>query len=74
MSKGKIRLGLIGGGANSFIGPVHRIAAYMGERYQLVGGVFDVDHKDSMEFAEKLELDTSRTYSNIDELIEKESA
>lgn len=74
MSKGKIRLGLIGGGANSFIGPVHRIAAYMGERYQLVGGVFDVDHKASMEFAEKLELDTSRTYSNIDELIEKESA
>lgn len=74
MSKGKIRLGLIGGGANSFIGPVHRIAAYMGERYQLVGGVFDVDFEESKKFAEKLELDISRTYTSIDELIEKESA
>ena len=74
MQKGRIRLGLIGGGPNSFIGPVHRIAAYMGERYQLVGGVFDVDFEASKQFAEKLELDVNRTYANLDEFIEKESA
>lgn len=73
MSKGKIKLGLIGGGANSFIGPVHRIAAYMGEDYSLVGGVFDVDYDNSIAFAEKLELDSSRTYRDIDEFVTKES-
>lgn len=73
MQKGKIRLGLIGGGPNSFIGIVHRIAAYMGEKYTLTGGVFDVDYKSGVEFAEKLELETSRTYPDLDLFIEKES-
>ncbi len=74
MNKGKIKLGLIGGGPNSFIGIVHRIAAYMGEQYQLVGGVFDIDHASGIAFAEKLELDTSRAYESLEVLIEKESA
>ena len=39
----KIKLGLIGGGLSSFIGIVHRVAAYMGENYVLTGGVFDID-------------------------------
>lgn len=74
MSKGKIRLGLVGGGPNSFIGIVHRIAAYMGERYELVGGVFDVDYDAGVDFAKKLELDASRTYADVDTLIESELA
>lgn len=74
MHKGRIKLGLIGGGPNSFIGPVHRIAAYMGERYSLVGGVFDIDYQKSKEFSRKLELDVSRTYENLDVFIEKETA
>ena len=74
MQKGKIKLGLIGGGPNSFIGIVHRIAAYMGERYTLVGGVFDVDFKSGIGFAEKLELPTSRTYPDLDVFIQEELA
>ena len=74
MNKGKIKLGLIGGGPNSFIGIVHRIAAYMGEQYQLVGGVFDIDHVSGIVFAEKLELDTSRAYESLEVFIEKELA
>ena len=74
MKKHKIRLGLIGGGPNSFIGPVHRIAAYMGERYELVGGVFDVDYAAGKTFAEGLELDTSRTYENLEHFIAGELA
>ncbi|RED93394.1 Gfo/Idh/MocA family protein [Marinoscillum furvescens] len=72
MNKGKIKLGLIGGGPNSFIGPVHRIAAYMGERYDLVGGVFDIDYEQSKAFAEKLELDASRAYKDLDDFISGE--
>ncbi|MEO9477652.1 MAG: Gfo/Idh/MocA family oxidoreductase [Cyclobacteriaceae bacterium] len=74
MSSGLIRLGLIGGGPRSFIGIVHRIAAYMGEDYKLVGGVFDLDHAVGTEFANKLELDPTRSYADLDSFIEKEKA
>jgi len=73
MSSGKIRLGLIGGGARSFIGIVHRIAAYMGEQYELTGGVFDSDFEHSKAFAGKMGLDLSRTYANIEALIAGEN-
>ncbi|MEC7752459.1 MAG: Gfo/Idh/MocA family oxidoreductase [Bacteroidota bacterium] len=70
----KIRLGMIGGGLNSFIGIVHRIAAYMGEEYTLIGGAFDSNYESALEFANKLELDPARTYPDIDTFIEKELA
>ncbi len=60
---------MIGGGSNSFIGIVHRIAAYMGEQYNLVGGVFDVDFESSKAFAAKRELDVSRVYPDLDQFI-----
>ncbi|MFT6873207.1 MAG: putative dehydrogenase [Roseivirga sp.] len=68
----KIRLGMIGGGLTSFIGIVHRIASYIGEDYTLVGGAFDTDHNNALKFANKLELDPSRAYPNIETFIEKE--
>lgn len=74
MSSGLIRLGLIGGGPRSFIGIVHRIAAYMGEDYKLVGGVFDLDHAVGTEFADKLDLDKSRSYADLDSFIEIEKS
>ncbi len=74
MSHRKIRMGMIGGGLNSFIGIVHRIAAYIGEEYTIVGGAFDTDYDQALKFANQLELDPSRTYPNIDTFIEKESA
>ena len=70
----RIRLGMMGGGHNSFIGIVHRIAAYMGEDYELVGGVFDSDYEQSKSFAESLQLDVSRTYKEINEFVSAESA
>lgn len=74
MNKGKIRLGLIGGGPSSFIGIVHRIAAYMGEKYTLVGGAFSIDPEESVTFARDMELDPTRTHSDIDEFIKHETA
>ncbi|MDH5608837.1 MAG: Gfo/Idh/MocA family oxidoreductase, partial [Cyclobacteriaceae bacterium] len=70
----RIRLGMMGGGSDSLIGIVHRIAAYMGEQYQLTGGVFIVDYEKSVEFARELELDLSRTYPTIDDFIAGEAA
>lgn len=72
--KRKIRMGMIGGGIGAFIGIAHRIAAYIGEEYVLVGGAFDVDYNRGLEFAEGLGLDAERVYKNIDTFIEKELA
>jgi predicted dehydrogenase len=74
MANKRIRLGMIGGGHGSFIGILHRVAAYMGEDYNLVGGAFDVDYERAKQFANELELDLSRVYENIDVFIEKETA
>ncbi len=73
MSK-RIKMGMMGGGHSSFIGIVHRIAAYMGEQYELVGGVFDHDFEKGKDFANSLELDIARVYADIDQFIKAENA
>jgi predicted dehydrogenase len=72
MSDKRIRWGLVGGGADSLIGIVHRIAASMGEDCQLVGGIFSARHDFGRQFALALALDPERVYSNVDALIEGE--
>ena len=42
----KIRLGILGGGGDSLIGVLHRVAASMFDRYELVGGVFNIELED----------------------------
>ena len=39
----RIRLGMVGGGQGAFIGAVHRIAARLDDRYELVAGAFSAD-------------------------------
>lgn len=34
----KIRLGVLGGGGDSLIGVLHRVASHMYDRYEIVGG------------------------------------
>ena len=72
--KRKIRMGMIGGGIGAFIGIAHRIASYIGEEYELIGGAFDVDYNKGLEFAEGLGLNPERVYKDIDTFVEKESA
>ena len=64
---------MIGGGSDSLIGVVHRIASYMGDNFALVGGAFSINWADTEAFAKKLELDMSRVYHDIDEFISKET-
>jgi predicted dehydrogenase len=70
----KIKWALLGGGADSLIGIVHRIAACMGDDYELTGGVFTHDFNRSQQFACDLQLDPRRTYADIDSLIAAEHA
>jgi len=70
----KIKLGILGGGEDSLIGILHRIASTMFDKYQLVGGVFNSEISESLKFAKQIGLPTDRIYKDLDELIEKESA
>jgi predicted dehydrogenase len=70
----KIKWALLGGGPDSLIGIVHRIAACMGDDYQLTGGVFSVNLDVGLQFARDLELDARRTYADLDAFIAGESA
>ena len=39
----RLRLAVIGGGPGSFIGPVHRTAAKLDDRFEIVAGVLSSD-------------------------------
>lgn len=69
----KLRLGILGGGGNSLIGGLHRVASEMFDKYELVGGIFNTDAEESSKFARKIGIDTNRTYKDLDELVEKEN-
>ena len=73
MKPARIKWGMLGGGAGSLIGIVHRIAADMGADFRLVGGVFSSNPAAGSDFARALELDPGRNYSNVDALIAGET-
>tara|TARA_R110002073_G_scaffold40547_5_gene115145 strand:+ start:276233 stop:277369 length:1137 start_codon:yes stop_codon:yes gene_type:complete len=68
----KIRLGILGGGGDSLIGILHRVASSMFDQYQLVGGVFNPNWEENIGFAEKIGIPTTRVYQDLDTLIEQE--
>lgn len=68
----KIRLGILGGGGDSLIGVLHRVASSMYDSYQVVGGVFNPDFDQNIGFAEKIGIPTNRVYKDFDTLIEEE--
>ncbi|MDT0684964.1 Gfo/Idh/MocA family protein [Autumnicola psychrophila] len=70
----KIKLGILGGGGDSLIGVLHRIASSMFDQFELVGGVFNPELKESIIFAEEIGLSTNRIYEDLNTLIEKEKA
>ena len=69
----KIRLGIVGGGGDSLIGVLHRIASQMFDSYEIVGGVFNPNWEENIEFAKEIGLKTDRIYKNFDALIEEEN-
>ena len=73
MKSKKLKLGIIGGGPNSWIGHVHRIAARFDDKYILVAGVFSRNSKKSISFGKSLGIDPQRCYSNYSEMANKEN-
>jgi predicted dehydrogenase len=71
MSK-KIRLGILGGGGDSLVGILHRIATSMHNKYQIVGGVFNPNFDDNIKFAKEIGLNENRIYEDFEKMIEEE--
>lgn len=68
----KIKLGILGGGGDSLIGVLHRVASSMYDKYQIVGGVFNPNWEENISFAQKLGLPENRIYIDFDTFIEEE--
>jgi predicted dehydrogenase len=69
----KIRLGMVGGGPGAFIGGVHRMAAALDGRFDLVAGAFSADPAKSAAMGSELGLDPSRAYASFEEMARTEA-
>lgn len=67
----RIRLGMVGGGRDAFIGAVHRIAARMDDQYELVAGCFSSSAEKSL--ASAADLGVMRAYADFSEMATKEA-
>lgn len=66
-------MGMVGGGNDAFIGAVHRIAAFMDGKIELVCGAFSVNREISLESGRDLFVPEERIYESYQEMIEKEA-
>jgi predicted dehydrogenase len=70
----RLRLGMVGGGQGAFIGGVHRIAARLDDRYELVAGALSADPERARASAAELRIAPERAYASFQEMAQKESA
>ena len=70
---GPIRLGMVGGGRDAFIGAVHRIAARLDGEFELVAGCFSSTAEKSKASGADLGLDPDRVYGSFDEMAQREA-
>jgi predicted dehydrogenase len=71
---GRIRLGMVGGGQGAFIGAVHRIAARIDDRYELVAGAFSCDPGRPRASAAELHVAPDRAFGRWQEMAAREAA
>ena len=68
----KLRMGMVGGGRDAFIGGVHRMAAGLDGLIELVCGAFSADPEKSRLSGEDLFLDPERCYGTYAEMFAAE--
>ncbi len=69
-----LKLGMVGGGQGAFIGAVHRIAARLDGRFELVAGALSSDKERARESGAELGLAADRVYVDFREMAEREAA
>jgi predicted dehydrogenase len=68
----RLRLGMVGGGRGAFIGAVHRIAARIDDRWELVAGALSSDPERAKASGEDLLLKADRVYGDFNEMARRE--
>ena len=70
----RLRLGMVGGGRGAFIGAVHRIAARLDDRYELVAGALASEPERAKASAYDLRIAPERAYGSFAEMARAEAA
>jgi len=68
----KIRLGILGGGGDSLIGVLHRVASHINDNYQITGAVFNPNWDENINFAKEIDIPTNRVYKDFNTFVEEE--
>jgi predicted dehydrogenase len=68
----RLRMGMVGGGAGSFIGPVHRMAAELDGTIELVAGAFSQNAEKSRQAGITYGISADRAYSTFTQMMEQE--
>lgn len=71
--KRRLRIGMVGGGKDSFIGAVHRLTARMDGQAELVCGSFSSSKRKSLESGAELGLEPERVYGTYREMFKTEA-
>lgn len=74
MTERRLRMGMVGGGQGAFIGDVHRLAARLDGKIDLVCGAFSRDPENSRATGQQLGLDLSRCYPDYQTMMQSEAA
>lgn len=74
MLERRLRLAVIGGGPGSFIGAMHRQAARLDDRYEIVTGILSSNPAKAKNAAREIRIASERLYSSVPELLEAEAA
>jgi predicted dehydrogenase len=69
----RLRLAVIGGGPGSFIGAMHRTAARLDDRYELVAGVLSSDAERARAAGASLGIDADRVHGGAIEMLDAEA-
>ena len=70
----KLKMGMIGGGMGSFIGAIHRNAAFLDNKIELVAGCFSSSFENSLQTGKDLYLNKERVYKTFEEMLSIESS
>ena len=72
MERRKLKMGMVGGGSDAFIGAIHRRAAFMDNQCELVCGCFSINPAISLLSGREYFLPDNRIYATYQEMFEKE--
>ncbi|WP_049631127.1 Gfo/Idh/MocA family protein [Cellvibrio sp. pealriver] len=72
MTTPRIRYAMVGGGRGAFIGAVHRIAARLDDRFELVAGALSSNPENAKLSAADLHITADRAYTSYEEMLRVE--